>query len=88
MEDPNAKIDAILYTMKNVRTTDSSRDAFINELVQNGITSNESFGRMLAVRGEKELPNSETGIMEKNNRYEKEVGELLKKLTIIFEKSQ
>jgi hypothetical protein len=88
MEDPNAKIDAILYTMKNVRTTDSSRDAFINELVQNGITANESFGRMLAVRGEQELPNPETGVMEKNNRYEKEVGELLKKLTIIFEKSQ
>lgn len=88
MEDPNAKIDAILYTMKNVRTTDSSRDAFINELVQNGITSNESFGRMLAVRGEQQLPNSETGIMEKNNRYEKEVGELLKKLTIVFERSQ
>lgn len=88
MEDPNAKIDAILYTMKNVRTTDSSRDAFINELVQNGITANESFGRMLAVRGEQELPNPETGVMEKNNRYEKEVGELLKKLTIVFQKSQ
>ena len=87
MEGGDPKIDAIIYTLNNVKQTEKSRDQFLQDLVDNGITSDVSFGRRLASRGLETILNPETNVEEKNPFYEKEVGKIYKKMTAMFEKA-